>query len=622
MTGSLLQVALSGMRAAQVGLNNTSHNIANVNTPGYSRQTLSQAALPAVFFGGGYAGSGVSVTMVTRSYDALLTGQLRAAESQSARASSYAENIARLNAIVGESSGGITGAISNFFASMQGLTTNPGDPAGRQAVVANAQAVVQRFRDVGGNLQQQRDAINSQAEHIVTDVNARARAIAELSERVVAASARGQPPNDLLDQRDAMLSDLNKLVRISVTTQENGSINVYLGNGQALINGMTVQTLAMTANPNVENAPVLGVRSGDTVLPVAGNGDIGGTLGGLLAARDEALTAVEAAVGRLARVFTETINARNHLGLDLQGNAGGDIFAMDAPAAVAGTRNTGSASFTAVVADTRSLMPSDYMVEVTASGYAVTRLSDNQKQTFAGAPITLDGLELSISGAADVGDRFTIRAASNAVSSLRVALTDASRIATASPLRVDAAASNNGTGVASITINSDDPARHDSAQLVFDGAGQVTVTTVAGSTVMAYTPGSPLSINGWSVTLRGTPAAGDTFQVGPNTTVHGDNRNALALAALETQAVLPGMSFSGAYASMVVDIGTQGREADAARAANDGLAMSVRNARGAIAGVNLDEEAMNLMRYQQAYQAAGRMIGVANTLFDTILSLS
>ena len=148
------------------------------------------------------------------------------------------------------------------------------------------------------------------------------------------------------------------------------------------------------------------------------------------------------------------------------------------------------------------------------------------------------------------------------------------------------------------------------------------MTTVAGSTVMAYTPGSPLSINGWSVTLRGTPAAGDTFQVGPNTTVHGDNRNALALAALETQAVLPGMSFSGAYASMVVDIGTQGREADAARAANDGLAMSVRNARGAIAGVNLDEEAMNLMRYQQAYQAAGRMIGVANTLFDTILSLS
>lgn len=622
MTGSLLQVALSGIQAAQLGLNTTSHNIANVNTPNYNRQVTSQSSTPPVYFGAGFAGSGVRVDAITRSYSDLLTGQLRAAESQSTRSTAYAQTVDQINSFVGDSNGSVTVAMSDFFASLQLVTTSPGDAAARQAVYASAQSVVQRFRGVDRNLTQLRDDINHRAENLVTDINRRTQAIADLGTRIVAATASGRPPNDLRDQRDAMLGELNRLARISVTAQADGSISVYLGNGQALLNGSIAQKLAMAENPLETAAPTLGVKSGSIVVSLAGNGEVGGELGGLLSARDETLTSVTVAVGRMARVFTDAINARNHLGIDPAGNAGGDIFTIDPPVAAAAASNSGSASIAVTVVDAHALKASDYRVDATAGGYTVTRLSNSQQQTFASAPITTDGLRFDVTGVPTTGDRFGVRTVSDAVSTLRLAIGDATKIASASSLRIDSLPANQGTGVASVAIDNDDPALHDAAQLVFDGAGQVTITTAAGSTVLAYTAGTPIVLNGWSVYMRGTPAAGDTFQIDANTNTDGDNRNAVALAALETSEMVPGMSFNGMYAALVVDIGTKGREATAARDANEGLATSVSAAREAISGVNLDEEALNLMSYQQAYQAAGRMIGIANNLFDTILSIS
>ena len=622
MTGSLLQVALSGIQAAQLGLNTTGHNIANVNTPHYSRQTSIQKSTTPTYYGGGYVGSGVALTTISRSYSELLAGQLRAAESQSARASVYAQHVDQLNAFIGDSNSSVTGAMSQFFSSIQGLTTNPGDAAARQAVYASAQSVVQRFRGLERSLTLLRDDINQHAANLVTDINSRTQAIGDINTRIVAASASGHSPNDLLDQRDAMLSDLNRLASISVTGEAGGSINVFLGNGQALVTGSVVQTLAMIENPLETGAPVLGVKSGNTVASLAGNGDVGGELGGLLAARDDALSLVTASMGRLARVFAEAMNASNHLGLDPAGNPGGDLFSIAAPTAIASSANSGSATIAVSVVDARALKASDYRVDVTAVGFTVTRLSDNQQQTFANAPLIIDGLQFDVTGTPASGDRYGVRAVSDAVSSLRLAIGDATTIATASPLRIDALFANSGTGIASVAIENDHPALHDPVQLVFDGSGQVTITTGAGSTVQAYTPGTPIVMNGWSVFLSGTPAAGDTFQIGPNTTVDGDNRNAVGMAALETREIVPGMSFNGMYAALVVDIGTKGREAAAVRNANDGLAASVGAAKQSISSVNLDEEALNLMRYQQAYQAAGRMIGIANNLFETVLSLS
>ncbi len=621
MAGSLLSVALSGIQAAQAGLDTTSHNIANVNTPGYSRQKVVQSAQNSVLFGPGYVGSGVKLDAISRSYNDLLAGQLRAAESQAARSSVYAGNVAQLNAVLGDPNGSVATALSGFFASVQGVTANPGDVALRQSVYANAQSVVQRFQGMERSLAEQRQQINQRAEVLVSDLNSRTQAIADLSARIVNATGAGRSPNDLLDQRDAMLGELNKLVRITVTSEADGAVNVYLNNGQPLINHSVVQQLAMTDNPQMQDAPVLGVRTGSSVMPLSENGDVGGEIGGLLAARDEALYSVEASMGRLARVFSQSLNDRNHLGLDLAGNAGGDFFAMDPPQAIPATGNSGAATVAASVADAGALKASDYRVQVTASGYTVTRLSDKQQQSFAGAPIAIDGLQFDVTGSTAVGDSYTIRSVSGAVASMRLALPDANAIATASPLRIDPAATNSGTATTTVTVDANDPALLDPAQLTFDGSGNVAVTTSAGTTVLPYTQGSSISMNGWSVTVRGAPAAGDTFQIGANTLTDGDNRNALSMAGLETTNILPGMTYSGAYSALVVDIGTRGRDAQATSAANDGLAASLKTTRESFSGVNLDEEAINLMRYQQAYQAAGRMLGVANAMFDSILSI-
>lgn len=622
MAGSLLSVALSGIQAAQAGLDTTSHNIANVNTPGYSRQRVVQSAQQAVLFGPGYVGSGAKIDAISRSYSELLAGQVRSAQSQASRATAYAENVAQLNAVLGDANGSVSAALSGFFASVQGVTVSPGDAALRQSLYASAQSLVQRFQGMESTFAQQRAQINQRAQTLVTDINSRAASIAELSGRIVDAMGAGRTPNDLLDQRDAMLGELNKLVRISVTNEADGGINVYLSNGQPLVNRSIVQKLELTDNPNVQDAPVLGVRTGSSVMPLSENGEVGGEIGGLLAARDEALYSVEAAMGRLARVFTSALNERNRLGLDLAGNPGGDLFTMDPPQAIPATGNSGTATMAASVVDASALKASDYRVQVTASGYTVTRLSDKQQQSFAVAPIAIDGLQFDVSGSAAVGDSFSIRSASGAVASLRLALQDASGIATASPLRIDPAATNTGTATAAVTIDSNHASLHDPAQLTFDGSGNVTVTTTAGSTVLPFTAGEPISMNGWSVTVRGVPAAGDTFQIGANSTVDGDNRNVLSMARLETENILPDMTFSGAYSALIVDIGSRGRDAQATQAASEGLATSLLTAREAASGVNLDEEAINLMRYQQAYQAAGRVIGVANALFESILSIS
>lgn len=603
-------------------MNTTSHNIANVNTPGYSRQSAYQVVQQPVQFGAGWMGTGVQVREITRSYSDLLAGQVRAAQSQAARSSAYAENVTQLNALLGDPHASVANAMSGFFASMQSLSTQPGDVALRQAVYANAQSLVQRFRGVDGSLTAQREQINQRLGNLVTEVNSRTQQIADISTRIVAAYGSGHTPNDLLDQRDAMLNELNQLASISVTGDADGSINVYLSNGQALVNGTIVHKLEMMQNPLAQGAPVPGVRVGSGVVSLAANGEIGGEIGGLLAVRDEALTSVETSMGRLARVFTDALNSRNHLGLDLSGNPGGDIFSMAPPAVAAAGNNTGSATIAASVSDASALKASDYQIEVTASGYTVTRLSDKQQQNFSGSPIDIDGLQFNVSGGGVVGDKFSVRSASGALGTLRVALGDAYGIATASPLRIDANTANAGNASASIVVNADDPALHDPAQLTFDGVGNVTITTGTGSTVLPYTPGSPISLNGWSVTVRGTPAAGDAFQIGANTAVIGDNRNVMALAGLETAETLPGMSFSGAYSALVVDIGSKGRDAQATRAASEGLAASLRTTQESVSGVNLDEEAINLMRYQQAYQAAARMLSVANAMFESVLAIS
>jgi len=621
MSNSLTHLALSGINAAQVGLNTTGQNIANAQTTGFSRQSVIQVASEPTFSSSGYMGAGANVQGVRRSYSSLLAAQANSAASEVSRAASYADGLGQINSMIGNPDRSASVALSAFFSAVQQVTTSPADAVSRQSMLASAQTLTQRFRDLDGSLAEQRNKVNDRITDAIDDINSQARQIASLNTRIAGETADGRMPNDLLDQRDVLLNSLNKLIRTNATTQPDGTVNVYLGSGIALVSRGITQPLALAMNAADPSAPAVGTKSGSVAVPLPGGGDLGGEIGGLIGLRDEALTAAEAGLGRMARVIAETVNAQHRLGQDLQGNAGSDFFSVDAPRAAAYSANTGNAGVAVTVTDVTALTASDYKVSTTADGYTVMRLADGVGQSFRSQPIAIDGLRLDFSGAAAIGDSFMISATRGAAGSLQVALRSAAAIATGSPVSVKAAAGNQGGATASIAVSSADANLRQPATIAFSSPGQLTVTSGSTSTNIAYTPGMAIAVNGWSVKLQGTPKAGDVFTVAASTGATGDNRNALALADLVERDTVSGASFTGLYAQLVADFGVRGREAEAARSASSSLESAANNARDAVGGVNLEEEAMNLLRYQQSYQAAGKLLSVANTLFDTIISI-
>lgn len=621
MSNSLSQIALSGIHAAQVGLNTTGQNIANAQTAGFSRQSVVQVAGEPTFSGSGYIGTGANVQGVRRAYSSLLVAQANHAASESSRATAYADGIAQINAVLGSTDRSATTALSAFFAAVQQVTTNPADAASRQSMLASAQTLTQRFRDLDLSLAEQRGQVNDRIEVALDDINSHARQISALNARIGGEAADGRTPNDLLDQRDLLLTSLNKLMRNTSMIQPDGTVSIYLNSGVALVSGGLTQELALAANAADPDSPLVGTRSGGGAVPLPGTADLGGELGGLIALRDEALTAAEAGLGRLARVLADTVNAQHRLGQDLKGNAGGDFFTIAPPKGTASAANKGAAAISVSVSDVSALAATDYKISRTADGYVVTSLADGREQSFAGLPIAIEGLRIDLSGTAQTGDSFLISAARGAGATLQVAFRDNALIATGSPVSVSAAAANSGNATASITVTAAAAGLREPATISFGAGNQVTLSSGGGSTSIAWTPGTPVTLNGWSVSFEGTPRAGDSFSVRPATGATGDNRNVLALAGLAGRDTVGNASYANSYAQLVADFGVRGREAEAARSASASLESTAGSARDAVSGVNLEEEAMNMLRYQQSYQAAGKLLSVANTLFDSILSI-
>ncbi len=538
MSTSLTEIALSGLRASQIGLATTGNNITNVNTPGYTRQEALFAAAVPQFTGGGYLGSGVNVQSVRRVYVAQLGAQAMNAASDAAFAAAGSDALGRLNTLVSSADNGVSPAISAFFASADALSASPADSAARQAFLSDAGALAHGITDTQDLIGQERSAVNGDIQSAVDAVNQDARAIAKLNASIAAASVSGQPPNDLLDQRDTLLTQLAQQVRVQTFPQSDGSINVSIGTGQALVTGASAFALKMVPDEFRSDAPVVGTQSGNFVTPLPSGDLIGGALGGLLSYRDQALSAATAGLGRLAVALAAAVNAQNRAGVDASGAAGQDVFSVDAPTAVPSSGNAGGAALGATVTDASALAASDYQVSWDGSAWSVLRSSDGSRQSFSTLPATVDGLQISVQGTPSPGDAFLVSATRPAAQSISVALTRGAQVA----------------------------------------AGR--------------------------------------------TAASGDGNNAAAIAALAGANAVQGSTPIGAWSALVADIGARGHEAGLAKTATASLASSLSSARDAAAGVNLDEEAMNLTRYQQAFQASGKLAAVAGTLFDAILQIA
>ncbi len=623
---SMLSTGVSGLMAFQSALDTTSHNISNSATPGYSRQSVDLAAAYPQFSGGGWVGTGVTTTTIARAYNDLVSVQVRSSSSSKSQWDAYSSLADEVNNLFGDSSTGLSTTLQGFFNAFQSVANSPSSSSERQVLLSQAQTLVNQLQAYGNRLTDLDTQVNSQLASEATTISGLAQSIADLNVQITAAQGRGgDPPNDMLDQRDALIDELSTHVNLSTVKQTDGAINVFIGTGQALVVGTTAARLVPSTDAYDVSRTNLSLQSSGGTTEIT-NAITGGATGGLLSFRTQVLDPARSALGQVAVTLSDLVNTQQNAGMNLYGALGANMFAVGAVDVLANGANTGSASPAVTRSDTSALTDNNYILTRTGSGWSLRDAATGTNVTMTGTgtvidPLVADGLSITLSGAAATGDRFLIRPTSAAVASMRVTLTDPSGVAAAAPMV--AAASTSNAGSASITpgvvTNAANAQLRNTVTIQF--LSPTTYTTDGGTTTNTYTSGQVINLNGWQATITGVPATGDTFTVRDNTGGIGDNRNALLLGNILNRDFLSGgtTSVNDLVGRWVADVGVKTNQAQSNLSIQSTLYEDNISAQQSVSGVNLDEEAANLVRYQQAYSAAAQVIATANKLFDSLI---
>ncbi len=619
----LFSISISALQAFQTAISVTGNNIANANTPGYAEESVNLATAIPQTNGGQYIGSGVDVASISRAVDNLNNSQLNTSTSTLGQLNSLQTYTSQLDNIIGTTAGGLTTALQNYYNGWSTVANDPTSTAARQALIGQAQSVASSFQTTNTQLQALNGNINSGITSDVSQINSIAGSISTLNNQIVTAQADGQTPNELLDQRDAALTSLSKLVGVTTSSESNGALNVFVGNGQPLVLQSTVTQLTTVANPF--NATQLEVASGDDLSHPISSQLTSGDLGGLLAARTQAVDPAINQVGRLAIALASSANAQQNAGLDQTGQLGADIFSVAGPVATASANNAGNATASVSVANVGALTSDNYVLSYTGSGYSLTDSSTGAAVALTGSgtaasPLTAAGLSIVLSGTPATGDQFLVQPTAQAAGSFSVALTNPSQIAAAGAVETSAAVANTGSAtISAATVqNPANPALLNTTTIQFTSS---TTYSVNGAGSFAYSSGGNIAQNGWQVQISGTPAVGDVFTVQSNAGNTGDNTNALASANLATAGVLSGgtTSVNGATSALVTAIGSQAQQVNTAQTAQTAVNSQALSAVQSVSGVNLDEEAANLLQWQQAYQASAQALAIGNQTFSTFM---
>lgn len=618
-------ISVSALQAFQRAITVTGNNIANASTPGYSRQSVDLSSRPPQFYGNGWVGSGVDVLTVRRAFDQAAVNQLNTSQSSLGQLDAYKTYTDQLDNLFSTTGGGITAATTGFFRAVSDVANDPTSTAARQALLGQAQTLANTFQNASVQIDAINQDINTRLSADVAQINSYAQSIAQLNDRIVGSggSAQTQAPNDLLDQRDQLITELSKLTAVTTTTDANGAVNVYVGNGQGLVlQGDVNKLTTVSSEYDATRLEVAFAGAGGNISSLLTGGDVGG----LLAARTQLIDPVRNQLGQLATSIATTVNTQQGFGVDLNGALGKNLFSFSGPQTVASSGNSSSASVAASVSSLGALTSEDYILTYDAGAYTLKRVSDGVVVPTTGAgtvasPLNADGLNLVISGAPANGDRFLIQPTANAAGSLNVALTNTSQIAAAGAVRTAVAGSNAGSGGISggTVLDPADAALFNTTTLTFTSA---TTYSVNGAGSFTYTPGGNISLNGWQVQISGAPAVGDTFTVQKNSGGSGDNRNALAIANIQNQGVLSNgtISITGALGSLVTGVGTEAQQTKFAQTAQTAINTQAQQRVQSESGVNLDEEAASLLQWQQAYQAAAQALKIGSSLFQSLLS--
>ncbi|MBS3046636.1 flagellar hook-associated protein FlgK [Enterobacter mori] len=435
---SLINSAMSGLSAAQAALNTVSNNISSYNVAGYTRQNTILGAANSTLTGGGWVGNGVYVSGVQREYDAFITNQLRAAQTQSSGLTTRYQQMSKIDDVLSDTTNSLSTTLQDFFKSLQTLVSNAEDPAARQTVIGKADGLVNQFKTNDQYLRDQDAQVNTAITTSVDQINNYAKQIANLNDQIsrLTGVGAGASPNELLDQRDQLVSELNKIVGVDVTVQDSGTYNISIANGYTLVQGSTASQLAAvksSADPSRTTIAYVDAASGNVEIPE--KQITTGSLGGLLTFRTEDLDKARNTLNQMALAFADAMNTQHEAGFDANGDAGGKLFDFGSPSVLSNSKNTGSASVTASVTDSSAVQATNYKVEYNGTNWTVTRLSD--KTSFTATPdgsgnLSFDGLNVNITGAANQKDSFIVKPVNDVIMNMDVAISDESKLAMAS----------------------------------------------------------------------------------------------------------------------------------------------------------------------------------------------
>ncbi len=652
---SVLNIGTRALQANQIALQTTGNNIANVNTPGYSRQNAIMSAVAGQFSGSGYIGKGVEVQTIQRNFSAFLTRQSTLASATQSGDVARADKLKQLQDIFAGGSTGLGASISDMMNAFSDVASAPTDVTARTVALTRIDETAGRFRSASQALDDLQTGVSQEIHQKVDAINTLARNIASVNDEIARANGSGQSPNDLLDKRDQLVRDLNQYIQTTSIPATDGTMGIFIAGSQPLVLGTTVSPVSVVSDEfgdALKNK--LAMTSNGQRITLDENTLGGGEVAGLLRFQNNDLTEGRNLLGRLTLGVTTAMNDQHKLGLDLDGNPGTDLFTQadlssnsnirppEAPA----TLNTGTATLNMAVTDITQLAASDYELNFTsATTGTITRKSDGKVVNFPQSPAptapaiaVVDGLTISQpSGTANVGDHFLLKPFSTSASNVARVFSTPRQLAVASPIAGAMGTTNKGSlQQVSLTAlsNNQSATPHTPVVLTFTGGSPATYTRsdelpTPNTTSYTYTPGTAITavdpLANWSLTLTGTPQTGDKFTVvdikdpAYKLDLKLNGGNASAMMALRDKAMFDGAAMTDGYAGAISQIGIRTQSANYTATVSTSIATNLEKDRTSVSGVNLDEEASKLIQYQQAYQASSKMIQIAQTIFDSLI---
>ncbi len=645
---SLLNLGTRALQVNQIALQTTGNNIANVNTVGYSRQKAVLEAVQGQYTGAGFIGKGVNVQTIQRNFDEFLTRQAALASSNQYADRTRSDYLKQLEGIFEGGKQGLGSSISDMMNAFSDVANAPTDLTARTVALTRVQETASRMRSTSERLDDLQLVVQQSLEQKVSSINSLAKNIAAVNDQVVRALGSGQPPNDLFDQRDQLIRDLNQYVQTTQVNADDGSIGIYLSSSQELVLGTRASSVTITTDDFSDSrvSKLAIIRNGEPQL-LDDNMLGGGEVPGLIRFQNSDLNEGRNLLGRLTMAISTAMNDQHKLGIDLDGNVGGDIFSPNVfggqnvlqpspPAFV----NGGTAALTMAISDATQFAASDYFISFSgATAGTATRRSDGQVTPFDFAttsPVVVDGLSLTQSGSANPGDRFLLKPFTTSASNISSQFSSPRALAVANPVAGTMGASNTGSlQQVSLSARSNPPinvpvtvtftspstyTRSDDAVNVYNYTpGQAIEATLADQPLTSP-PTYSLALVDWSLKLQGTPGTGDTFTVKANAYPALSAGNAMAMLELRDAAMFDGASLTDGFAGVISQVGIRSQSANYTAQVSDSIATTLEQSRTGVSGVNLDEEASKLLQYQQAYQASAKMIQIANSIFDTLLN--